>query len=63
MKSNMGKIDRVIRIVAGLGIIGAGVFFQSWWGALGAVPLLTGALGICPLYLPLKLTTRKAEQT
>ncbi len=62
MKCNVGKMDRVIRIVAGLGIIGAGVLFQSWWGAVGVIPLATGALGFCPLYLPLGLTTCKARQ-
>jgi hypothetical protein len=47
---NVGSIDRVIRIVAGVAIIGAGVYYQSWWGAIGAVPLLTGLMGWCPPY-------------
>jgi len=47
---NVGSIDRVIRIVAGIAIIGAGVYYQSWWGAIGAVPLLTGLMGWCPPY-------------
>ena len=47
---NVGSIDRVIRIVAGIVIIGAGVYYQSWWGAIGAVPLLTGLIGWCPPY-------------
>ncbi len=48
---NVGSIDRVIRIVAGVAIIGAGVYYQSWWGAIGAVPLLTGLMGWCPPYV------------
>ncbi len=47
---NVGSIDRVIRIVAGVAIIGAGVYYQSWWGVIGAVPLLTGLMGWCPPY-------------
>jgi hypothetical protein len=47
---NVGSIDRVVRIVAGVAIIGAGVYYQSWWGAIGAVPLLTGLMGWCPPY-------------
>ncbi|WP_300363090.1 DUF2892 domain-containing protein [Hydrogenimonas sp.] len=54
---NEGKIDRIVRIVLGLAIIGWGVAAQNWWGAVGLVPLVTGAVGICPLYLPLGINT------
>lgn len=47
---NEGKIDRIIRIVVGLAVIGWGVYSQSLWGAVGAVPLLTGLIGWCPAY-------------
>ncbi|WP_456453061.1 YgaP family membrane protein [Hydrogenimonas sp.] len=54
---NEGKIDRIVRVVLGLAIIGWGVAAQNWWGAVGLVPLLTGAIGFCPLYLPFKIDT------
>jgi hypothetical protein len=57
MKQNVGGIDRPIRVVLGLAIIGAGVYFKSWWGAIGAVPLLTAAIGWCPLYVPFGLSS------
>jgi len=57
MKSNMGSVDRIIRAVLGLAIIGAGVAMKSWWGVIGAVPLLTAAVGVCPAYLPFGITT------
>ncbi len=57
MKANVGTIDRVLRVVLGVGIIAAGYVYGSWLGAIGAVPLLTGLLGWCPLYLPLKINT------
>jgi hypothetical protein len=51
MKTNVGGIDRILRIVLGLalialtltGVIGA-------WGWIGVVPVLTAAMGFCPLY-------------
>ncbi len=51
MKSNEGKLDRVLRIMVGLGLLSI-VFVgpQTMWGLLGLIPLLTGALGFCPLY-------------
>ncbi|MCK5361309.1 MAG: DUF2892 domain-containing protein, partial [Gammaproteobacteria bacterium] len=33
MKKNVGNIDRTVRAVAGLVALGAGFYFQSWWGA------------------------------
>jgi hypothetical protein len=50
MQKNVGSADRVVRVVAGLAIIGAGVYYQAWWGAIGIVPLATAALGWCPPY-------------
>lgn len=59
MKCNVGTTDRVIRVVIGAGAVGAGIFFQSWWGAVGAVPLVTATLGWCPAYLPFGLSSCK----
>lgn len=50
MATNEGNVDRIIRVVLALIIFAAGWYFQSWWGLLGLVPLLTGAVGFCPLY-------------
>lgn len=51
MKANVGGIDRIIRIVAGLVLIGlAATGTVGWWGWLGIVPLATGAIGWCPPY-------------
>jgi len=59
MQCNVGKTDRTIRIVAGVVIIAAGFYYQSWWGAVGIVPLLTGALRWCPPYQLLGINTDK----
>ena len=51
MKANVGGIDRVLRILVGLVLIGATLGgFIGAWGWLGLVPLLTGAFRFCPLY-------------
>ena len=63
MIKNVGGIDRVLRIIIGLVIIAAGVYYQSWWGAVGAVPLLTAVVGWCPPYAMLGINTRKDHQT
>lgn len=59
MQCNVGGPDRGIRIVVGLGIIAAGIATQSWWGAVGLVPLITGLVRWCPVYLPAKISTIK----
>lgn len=65
MKKNMGSADRTIRVLiaALLGILIfagqiAGVT-ATILGILAIVFLLTSAVGFCPLYVPLKRSTRK----
>ncbi|MDO8384921.1 MAG: DUF2892 domain-containing protein [Polaromonas sp.] len=51
MKVNEGVIDRSLRVVVGLVLIGlAATGTVGLWGYIGVVPLLTGAVGICPIY-------------
>jgi hypothetical protein len=57
MKQNIGKIDKIIRWIIGLVIISAGVYFRSWWGLLGLVPIVTASISLCPLYLPFGIST------
>ena len=55
---NAGKIDRIIRIIAGLGLIAFGILNQNYIVAvIGVIPLFTGAIGFCPLYPIFKLNT------
>lgn len=62
MKANVGTVDRVIRAVAGVVILAAGAYYQNWLGVIGIVPLATAAIGFCPAYLPLGLSTCKTEK-
>jgi hypothetical protein len=51
MKTNVGGIDRILRTVIGLALIALTLTGTiGLWGWIGVVPLLTAALGFCPLY-------------
>ena len=53
MKANVGRIDKGIRIVAGLVLLALVFVLEGsarWWGLIGVVPLATGLMGYCPLY-------------
>ena len=51
MASNVGGIDRTLRIVVGAALVGAAALGKvGWWGYIGLVPLLTGLFGVCPFY-------------
>jgi hypothetical protein len=53
MQTNVGGVDRMLRIVAGAAILSL-VFILSgdarWWGLVGLVPLATGLMRFCPAY-------------
>lgn len=57
MKTNVGSVDRTLRIITGLALLGAGYYFKNWWGLVGLVPLMTGVIRFCPAYLPFGLST------
>jgi hypothetical protein len=58
MKANAGTIDRALRVIAGLALVGlTATGTLPVWGYIGAVPLLTGLIGFCPLYPILGINT------
>lgn len=61
MKCNVGKADKIIRLILGAGIVGAGVYYNSWWGAVGIVPIATALMGWCPAYVPFGLSSCKND--
>lgn len=62
MKANVGGIDRVLRIVAGLALI-AWVLLANGpaWAWIGVVPLATGLVSFCGLYTILGINTCKTK--
>lgn len=61
MKWNIGSIDRILRLVAGIGIAIGGVIFESYWGLIGVVLIATAVFRFCPLYVLLGINTNKKE--
>ena len=60
--NNEHTIERVIRVVLGLGLISLTVIGpHTLWGLVGVVPLLTGLIGSCPLYTLLGVSTCKIK--
>ena len=62
-KHNMGKTDRIIRVVLGVLLIG-NVFFalQNPIGWIGVILLVTAIAGICPLYSLLNINTKSTSE-
>ena len=62
-KHNVGKTDRIVRVVLGVLLIG-NVFFALHHpiGWIGVILLITGLVGICPLYSLLDMNTKSAAE-
>ncbi len=59
MITNVGETERMLRILIGLLLIGLALAFGGmWWiGLIGIIPVVTGVLGWCPVYLPFGIST------
>jgi hypothetical protein len=64
MQANVGGADRLVRIVVGVLLLAwfaLGENDARWWGLLGLIPLVTGVVRWCPLYVPFGLKTCRTE--
>ncbi|HEX7951582.1 MAG TPA: DUF2892 domain-containing protein [Burkholderiales bacterium] len=64
MKTNVGTLDKVVRVILGIGLLSLIFLLEGnakWWGLVGLIPLITGLVGTCPLYMILGLSTCSAE--
>ena len=58
MRLNVGNLDRAVRVLVGLLLVGLAAFGTiGAWGYVGIVLVVTGAWAFCPLYRLLGLTT------
>lgn len=60
MKANVGGIDKILRIVVGLGLLSLLFVLDDnarWWGLIGLGPLATGLFNFCPLYTLVGIST------
>jgi len=63
MKINEGNVDRSVRVLVGVVLIGLAVSGAVGpWAYIGLVPLVTGAVGMCPLYSLLGISTCPAPR-
>jgi hypothetical protein len=60
---NIGKTDKIIRVIIGIVILAVGYYFKSWFGLIGIIPILTAVFGRCGLYYPFKIDTTKKTET
>ena len=61
MRCNLGKSDRIFRVIIGFIVIEAGVYFEAWWGIVGIVPILISAMVWCPFYVPFRISTFRVK--
>lgn len=61
MKANVGGVDKLLRIVVGVALIGWAATGGPVWAWIGVVPLLTGLFNFCPLYAVLGMSTCKTR--
>ncbi|EMT45485.1 MULTISPECIES: DUF2892 domain-containing protein [Anoxybacillus] len=61
MKANVGSVDRIIRLILGVALLG--LFFLEgnikYVGILGIVLIITAFVRFCPLYVPFRINTTK----
>lgn len=62
MKQNVGKTDRIIRMILSIIIAFAGYYYKTWWGLVALVPFITSFTGNCPLYSLFGMTTCEKEK-
>jgi len=66
MVQNVGSIDKVIRVVVGLGLLSLLFLVEGnarWWGLIGIAPILTVVMGWCPAYSLLGLSTHSTKKS
>jgi hypothetical protein len=66
MTRNIGGIDRTLRIILGIGLLGLLFVLEGgarWVGLIGLVPLGTALIGYCPLYSILRVSTCRRGST
>lgn len=59
---NIGNIDRLLRLIVGAAVLGAGFYFKTWWGLVGLVPVLTALIRVCPAYSIFGINTCGAKR-
>ncbi len=64
MKANVGNVDRLIRVIIGIGLLSLIFILEGnarWWGLIGILPIATAFMRWCPAYLPFGINTGAPE--
>jgi len=62
MLANVGNLDRIIRILAGIALIAWALMGGPVWAWIGVVPLATGLFKFCPAYSLLGINSCGAKK-
>lgn len=65
MQANVGRVDKVIRIIGGIALLAFAYYGQGtsrWLGLIGIVPILTAVTSFCPLYALLGVKTCEVSE-
>lgn len=63
MKTNVGGIDKILRMAVGVVLIGLAVAgIGTPWTWIGVLPLVTGVVGFCPAYSLIGVSTCPAKK-
>lgn len=57
MKTNVGGIDKILRIVVGIALVAWAILGGPVWAWIGVLPIITGVMGWCPAYTLIGLNT------
>jgi hypothetical protein len=60
-KKNVGNIDSMVRVIIGSAILVLGVIAENWWGLIGLIPLISGAISWCPVYRVFGVSTCRKD--
>lgn len=61
MKCNIGRNDRMLRMIIGILVAILGVIYNSWFGLIGVIILATAIIRFCPAYIPFNIDTSKND--
>jgi len=59
MDRNIGKTDKIFRVILGVFLILIGLRLNSWLGVIGIIPIVTVLLSKCPIYYFFRISTYK----
>jgi len=61
LKKNVGYMDSIIRVIFGALILSMGLFYDSYWGFIGLIPVISGAISFCPIYRMMRVSTMNPD--